>query len=289
MKMGLAQRGFVLASGCRDTASSTQSGLFADRPAASWLTSRACPNNPHKKGAGRPAKARAHPALELRTSCKRQVLHTTLQISPFASALPLPLAHAGPSLSCALAAAQPAGARAARPGAVAGCRSTHRAAGDIHSGVQKHRDRIVARKSNGGPPTGPQLRPMGTVGDLERVGDHNTGKGGLTRSRAPAAGRAEPDRHPLAGAERQGRGGTPDAMAMTLTADDMGKLLLTAASSGDVAEIERLLSAGALVDWTSPMKVRRGMVVSPRRATTTSSCYMASPATSTPARTPSSS
>ncbi|KAA0145774.1 hypothetical protein FNF29_08394 [Cafeteria roenbergensis] len=43
-------------------------------------------------------------------------------------------------------------------------------------------------------------------------------------------------------------------MAMTLTADDMGKLLLTAASSGDVAEIERLLSAGALVDWTSPMK-----------------------------------
>ncbi|KAA0171547.1 hypothetical protein FNF28_00757 [Cafeteria roenbergensis] len=54
--------------------------------------------------------------------------------------------------------------------------------------------------------------------------------------------------------ERQGRGGTPDAMAMTLTADDMGKLLLTAASSGDVAEIERLLSAGALVDWTSPMK-----------------------------------
>lgn len=62
---------------------------------------------------------------------------------------------------------------------------------------------------------------------------------------------------PLSGALSRGGSGTLDAMAMTLTVDDLGKLLHSAASSGDVAEIKRLLGAGAPVDWKSAKDVSR--------------------------------
>lgn len=62
---------------------------------------------------------------------------------------------------------------------------------------------------------------------------------------------------PLSGALSRCGSGTLDAMAMTLTVDDLGKLLHSAASSGDVEEIKRLLGAGTPVDWKSAKDVSR--------------------------------